>query len=287
VNAKLIALAVVALVAADTRSALGWACIRVNPSNPGSRCIYWPNGAVTLKSFLGAPARGPLLNGTRTWDENTILAASEWNAQNAKVRIQVQVGGSFFDPCGRQGPNHACDNTGPAGDNPVLFANDFCGRDFGDIIELTNNCYRPDTGTMVNAPVFVNARVRWNAYDGPIRFDVSTGVPEPVYDIRRVLLHEIGHVLGLAHPDEATPPQTVVAIMNSRVSNIDRLQPDDIAGLQAIYPPEPGPPQPTPSQGCQMVTGAAPPGWPAFVFAIALIIARLSRKQQSARYRAR
>lgn len=246
-----------------------WSCIRVNPANASSRCIYWPDGNVLVKSFLGAPGRGPLLNGTRSWDDNTVLAADEWNGQGARMRITVQIGGQFFDPCGRQGANHACDNTGPVGDNPIIFSRDFCGRDFGDIIQLTNNCYRPDTGAMINAPVFINTNVRWNAYDGPIRFDLATGIPEPVYDIRRVVLHELGHVLGLSHPDEANPPQAVVAIMNSRVSNIDRLQPDDIAGLRAIYPPAQGGPQPTPSQGCAIAPGAT--SWP-WLAVLALVV---------------
>jgi hypothetical protein len=171
------------------------------------------------------------------------------------MQLSLQVGGTFRSPCGPQGPGHACDNTGPAGDNPILFAADFCGRDFGDIIQLTNNCYRPDTGEMIAAPVFINRGVLWNAYDGPIRFDVSSGNPVPVYDIRRVLLHELGHVLGLAHPDEASPPQRVTAIMNSRVSGIDRLQADDIDGYFAIYGSGPPRPAPTPSQGCAIGVG--------------------------------
>jgi hypothetical protein len=41
-------------------------------------------------------------------------------------------------------------------------------------------------------------------------------------------------MVGLDHPDEIG--QTVVAIMNSVISNVDRLQPDDIAGAEALYP---------------------------------------------------
>src|SRR5690606_6794214 len=52
-------------------------------------------------------------------------------------------------------------------------------------------------------------------------------------DIRRVAIHELGHVLGLDHPNQAG--QSVVAIMNSRVSDIDTLQSDDIAGGQLMY----------------------------------------------------
>src|SRR5207248_2719444 len=45
------------------------------------------------------------------------------------------------------------------------------------------------------------------------------------------------HVLGLDHPDQAG--QTVSAIMNSVVSDLDSLTSDDVNGAQALYPPRP------------------------------------------------
>ncbi len=244
-----------ALLLASASPSEAWDCIRTRRGDAASPCVRWRSSPVVVRSFLGSPPR-TLANGTRTWDDNAVLAAEEWSGLGGPVRISLEIGGTFRSPCGAQGPRHACDNTGPAGDNPILFANDFCGRDFGDIIQLTNNCFRPDTGEMIAAPVFINAGVLWNAYDGPVRFDLSTGTPVPVYDIRRVLLHELGHVLGLAHPDEAVPPQQVTAIMNSRVSGIDRLQPDDINGYFSIYGSGPPGPAPSPSQGCMLVAPA-------------------------------
>ena len=58
-------------------------------------------------------------------------------------------------------------------------------------------------------------------------------------DLHRVAIHEFGHFWGLDHPDERG--QMVPAIMNSAVSSIDRLQPDDINGITALYPPVGGP----------------------------------------------
>ena len=52
------------------------------------------------------------------------------------------------------------------------------------------------------------------------------------YNITPLLIHEMGHALGLGHPDEAG--QDVVAIMNSYPS-VDTVQPDDIAGARALY----------------------------------------------------
>src|SRR5207302_892662 len=72
------------------------------------------------------------------------------------------------------------------------------------------------------------------------------------YDIQRVALHELGHALGLAHPDQAG--QHVDAVMNSTISDRDALSNDDIAGGQSLYgtaaspTPTPSPtPKPTPS----------------------------------------
>ena len=52
------------------------------------------------------------------------------------------------------------------------------------------------------------------------------------YNITPLLIHELGHALGLGHPDEAG--QDVVAIMNSAF-DVDTVQPDDIAGARALY----------------------------------------------------
>ena len=47
------------------------------------------------------------------------------------------------------------------------------------------------------------------------------------------MLHELGHVLGLEHPDDAG--QTVVAVMNSYLSDVDTLMQDDRDGAVFLY----------------------------------------------------
>jgi hypothetical protein len=213
----LLAVALAGMVMASTAEA--FVCLQSN-----GRCVIWESRNAHLKFFLGAANRR-LINGTFTFDENAIFAADEWNAIASSFRFSHEVGGQFFDPCGAQGARHACRDTGPIDDNPVFFTSAVCGRGFGDILAQTTNCYDPGPADMVNAPVFVNSNIAWDAYDGRLLGGVT--------DIRRVLAHEFGHVAGLIHPDDAG--QDVRAMMNSEVSDIDRPQSDDINGLLTSY----------------------------------------------------
>ena len=69
--------------------------------------------------------------------------------------------------------------------------------------------------------LFNRAKI-FNSYRGPLQFP---GPGPAIMDIRRVFLHELGHALGLTHPD--TGGQQVVAVMNSIMSNQEVLSPDD------------------------------------------------------------
>lgn len=268
---RIIAALLVALGLASSADA--FVCLQAANGN----CLHWAGGQATLTSFLGS-AGGTLQNGTTSWDQNAINAANDWNAAGAAFHFNVAVGGTLNEPCGARGPGHACPNTGPAGDNPILFSDSFCGGSFGpDIIELTNNCWDAN-GAMINAPVFVNSGVPWNAYDGPIQCcTVMNGVSMAINDMRRVLLHEFGHVLGLDHPNQNG--QTVNALMNSRESDLDRLQADDIAGIRAIYPggnPATGAPANT---GCRMASGRRPGSF--LLIPPALMLWRRYRRQRT------
>ena len=111
------------------------------------------------------------------------------------------------------------------GRNDLFFATDMYGKAFGhDTLALTTWWYRDDE--LVEADIGFNQAKRWDSYRG-------TTKPGLVYDLRRVALHELGHVLGLGHPDDHG--QSVVAMMNSTIGNLDSLTTDDIAGIQEIY----------------------------------------------------
>jgi hypothetical protein len=86
----------------------------------------------------------------------------------------------------------------------------------------------------VEADIIFNTAYTWDSYRG-------TEKSSPV-DLQRVALHELGHVLGLDHPDTATPPISVTSIINSHVSNTDSLQAYDVSAAQFIYGPPGVPP---------------------------------------------
>ena len=87
------------------------------------------------------------------------------------------------------------------------------------------------TTSVVETDVLFNSNVAWDSYRGPLQNTTS--------DLRRVALHEFGHVLGLNHPDLASPPQSVAAVMNSVASGIDDLTADDVAGGTYLYGGQP------------------------------------------------
>ncbi|WP_025771852.1 matrixin family metalloprotease [Thioalkalivibrio sp. HK1] len=117
------------------------------------------------------------------------------------------------------------------GTNTITVGDTYCGYAFDDrSIAIAFNRWNFESGVMRESDVVFNTAVTWNSYSGPGRRLSDDTV---LFDMHRVAIHEFGHTWGLDHPDEAG--QEVAAIMNSTISNIDRLQPDDIEGIMAIY----------------------------------------------------
>lgn len=176
----------------------------------------WEDGQVVMA--FNFPPSGTLINGTASWAQNVESAMQEWSAVSSDFRF-ISAGP------GSAGQNNF-DNV-----NNMLFAAQAQGSSFeDDVLALTLT--RTDlSGNAIESDIVFNSEVIWNAYDGTIRVDAAGNV---VFDFRRVALHELGHVLGLDHPDEACD-QTVEAVMNSQTADVDRLTEDDRNGLAAIY----------------------------------------------------
>ena len=155
-------------------------------------------------------------------------AAQEWNQAGARFTFRFQQ---------VRGADIVCRMDQIDGVSTLAWASTVCGQSWGGALATTMQRVHDD-GRIADADViFNNARYRWGVYDGPLRSESI--------DFRRVALHELGHVLGLGHPDEHG--QTVTAVMNQHYTNLFRLQPDDMAGIQAIYGRDPTQ-TPTPSR---------------------------------------
>jgi len=173
--------------------------------------LKWPPGSVAIQIKLGTAAN--LSDGT-SFNTSAQAAAQAWNTHLGNLQITTS-----FAP------------EGPAGEgnnlNELVFASDIFGKAFdGNTVAVTTTWSRGNERT--RADIIYNSARTWDSYDGPTR--------SGVIDLQRVTLHELGHLLGLDHPDEAG--QSVQAIMNSRISSLDSLASDDITGAQNIYGPQ-------------------------------------------------
>jgi MYXO-CTERM domain-containing protein len=101
-----------------------------------------------------------------------------------------------------------------------------------DAIAVTITSFGPDTGDLRDADTELNLRSPTN----PDGFEFTTGVPDPTrIDLPTILTHELGHSLGLAHSDD---PSAVMWFAAGQGEQRRMLDPDDVAGVCAIYPPE-------------------------------------------------
>ncbi len=205
---------------------------------PSGTPAFWSASQADLNLLLGCPET-PLSDFGPCWDDVAKSAAESWNT-NAEIFRFTTPPPILASPCEDA---ESLDLV-----NTVAFQDTLCGTAFGGAVAVTiSRAF--STGELVDTNVVVDGNLTWSAYTGPFEFP---------YDLRRVLIHEFGHVLGLDHPNESG--QTVTAIMNGTVSDLDDLQADDIAGVNAIYPGSPvgklENPQPDSSaSGLAIITG--------------------------------
>lgn len=179
----------------------------------------WPQGSTIVMQLELGPSSVLLEDGSGTWNGSAANALAAWNPYMEVVQFD-----SVSDSQAPKAPDD--------GVNSVFFSNSVYGEGFGeDALAITLLFYDENQNlAAVEADVIVNNAFQYNSYRGPLK----PGDPETrVYDIHRVFLHEFGHILGLAHPDEIG--ELVVAIMNSVVTDLDHLADDDIDGAVYLY----------------------------------------------------
>jgi hypothetical protein len=190
----------------------------------------WPDGTViTMQMELGASSQ-TLQDGSQTWNEAAAPALDDWNAEMRDVQMAAVMDSTKAVSSGD-------------GFNSASFSSTVFGDSFGSGV-LAVTYYRTQGSTLQEADILFNTAQLFDSYRGNLQFN-SQG--KCVCDIQRVFLHELGHALGLNHPDGAG--QHVDAIMNSVVSNLSQLTVDDQAGIQFLYgAPTPSPTPATPGR---------------------------------------
>jgi hypothetical protein len=171
-----------------------------------------PAGGFSMSAALEQGGNATSPSGT-SWNDAFASAAARWNASSPLVDVVVTPG-AFEDPCG-----------GSAG----LFGADFsatvCGDDFGE--QTLGVALRSTTrgGLVLDGGIVFkeDGTVNWDVFDAPL-----ASRPDDA-DFRRVAVHELGHLLGLAHEDD------VPAIMQTFANDIVAPQTDDVNGLLALY----------------------------------------------------
>ena len=200
----------------------------------------WPAGSVvTFRMGLGAAGR-TLIDGNTSWDTAVAPGVNAWDSVVAQLQFRANTGGSSAAASG--------DNV-----NSVIFSSTIFGQSFGSST-LAVTYWRSSGSRMVEADILFNNHQVFDSYRGPLRYASNGAVTG---DIRRVFIHELGHALGLDHPDQHG--QHVDAIMNSVTSDRETLSSDDINGAQIMYqapaPPMPAPtPTPPPPSGNSSVS---------------------------------
>jgi hypothetical protein len=177
--------------------------------------VQWPAGStVTFQLALGSAGR-TLIDGNTSWNTAAAPAPGNWDSVMANL---------FFEAAAESATAVSGD-----GQNTIVFASTVFGQSFGSRT-LAVTYYISSGSRMQEADVLFNNHQHFDSYRGPLRYD---GSGNAIGDIRRVLIHELGHALGLDHPDDHG--QHVDAIMNSITSDRETLSADDIAGAQHLY----------------------------------------------------
>lgn len=185
----------------------------VHRINPNTNLPYkWPASEYRFQVMLGT---APVLSDGTNYTSTFTAAAAAWNEVIGATQIVTVPA-----PPGPTSPANSI--------NEVAFATTIEGMAFPSGA-LAVTLSRPGTSNRIaESDILFNAGRTFDSYRGS---------PRAQPEIRRIAIHELGHALGLLHPNESG--QTVEAIMNStpQTALIEILRIDDFEGARALYGP--------------------------------------------------
>ncbi len=96
-------------------------------------------------------------------------------------------------------------------------------------LALTTTNFDPETGDLRDADMEING------FD----YDFTVSDEEVEYDLLSVVTHEVGHFLGMNHSPVDAATMTPTASFGT--TDLRSLDPDDVAGICLLYPPDDAP----------------------------------------------
>ncbi|MDA1004695.1 MAG: matrixin family metalloprotease [Chloroflexi bacterium] len=154
----------------------------------------------------------------------------------ADINLQLRGGLTLVNA----GPTTRADLCSTASGQPIVVG-------FGALVSTGLTRYAGITLPGATVTSFTSARVLLkNTYD----FTCPTGAT--YRDLQHVFTHELLHALGIDH---SADPTAIMAPTGNACASESLLQPDDVAGLAALYPPVLPPPTSAPAPAPVEVSG--------------------------------
>jgi len=171
----------------------------------------WPAGSKVVMQLELGSSPVALQDGSASWNASAADALDIWNGYLDFISISSVSSATVPQASGD-------------GVNSVFFSDSVFGESFGDLT-LAVTVYLTDDSTQIEteADVVVNRAYHFDSYRGVLQSGAD--------DIHRILLHEFGHVLGLAHSGTAGG----IVLMEPVISDLDHPAADDIAGIRTLY----------------------------------------------------